>query len=82
MDIPLPDEISRWLDRGSGRGRRVLVNELSDGWAANLIEMRRWPPWSPREQACLVAGAVGPTISEALQNAARDPRIVDEEASE
>lgn len=82
MDAPLPVEISRWLDRGAGRGRRVLVNELSDGWAVNLIEMRRWPPPAPREHACLVAGAVGPTISEALQNAARDPRIVDEEASE
>lgn len=79
MDIPLPDEISRWLDRGSGRGRRVLVNELSDGWAANLIEMRRWPPSSPREHACLVAGAVGPTILAALHNAAQDPRIADEE---
>lgn len=79
MDAPLPVEISRWLDRVPGRGRRVLVNELSDGWAANLVEMRRCPPSSPREHACLVAGAVGPTLSEALQNAARDPRIVDEE---
>ena len=81
MDIPLPDEISRWLDRVPGRGRRVLVNELSDGWAVNLIEMRRWPPGSPMEFTCLVAGAVGETVSEALQAVARDPRIT-EEASE
>lgn len=80
MDNPLPDEISHWIDRAPERGRRVLVNELSDGWAANLIEMRRWPPWSPREHACLVAGAVGETVSEALQAVARHSRVTEEEA--
>lgn len=80
MDTPLPDEISRWIDRAPERGRRVLVNESSDGWAANLIEMRRWPPWSPREHACLVAGAVGETVSEALQAVARHSRVTEEEA--
>lgn len=78
MDTPLPDEISRWLDRAPGR--RVLVNESSDGWAVNLVEMRRWPPWSPREHACLVAGAVGETVSEALQAVARHSRVTEEEA--
>lgn len=82
MDIPLPDEISRWLYRVPGRARKVRVSQLSDYFVVHLVEMRRWPPSSPREHACLVAGAVGPTLSEALQNAARDPRIVDEEASE
>ena len=81
MDAPLPVEISRWLDRGSGRGRSVRVTQLSDRCAVHLVEMRRWPPWSPREHACLVAGAVGETVSEALQAVARDPRIT-EEASE
>lgn len=76
MDIPLPDEISRWLDRG--RGRRVRVSQLSDRCVVHLVEMRRWPPWSPREHACIVAGAVGPTISEALHAAARHSRVTEE----
>lgn len=80
MYDPLPDEISRWIDRVPGRG--VRVSQISDHCVVHLIEMRRWPPWSPREHACLVAGAVGETVSEALQAVARDPRIVDEEASE
>ena len=79
MDSPLPDEISRWLDRVPGRGRRVRVSQLSDRCVVHLIETRRWPPWSPREQTRVVAWAVSPTLSEALHAAARHPRIVDEE---
>lgn len=79
MYDPLPDEISRWLDRAPGR--RVSVSQLSDRCVVHLIETRRWPPWSPREQTWVVAWAVGPSLSEALHAAARHPRIT-EEASE
>jgi len=77
MDNPLPDEISRWLDRAPGRS--VRVTQLSDRCAVHLVEKRRWPPWSPSEQTRVVAWAVSPTLSEALHAAARHPRIVDEE---